>query len=68
MKQAEKEYKKLHEYRVRLRCRGFLSDKENESIKNKIEAWGRKEKIAVVSDYLDSLNKFSSKSIQTTKK
>lgn len=68
MKQAEKQYKKLHEYRVRLRCSGFLSDKENENIKKKIEAWGRKEKVPLVSDYLAALKKFSGKSIQATKK
>jgi hypothetical protein len=58
---AEKEYKKLHEYRIRLRCSGFLSDKENENIKKKIELWGRKEKIPLVSDYLATLKKVNSK-------
>lgn len=61
MNQAEKNYKKLHEHRIRLRCSGFLTDKENENIKRKIEAWGRKMKVPIVSDYLATLKKINQK-------
>lgn len=57
----EKEYKKLHEHRINLLCMGMLTDKENENIKKKIEVWGRKNKVGVVSDYLATLSKFNSK-------
>lgn len=54
---AEKEYKKLHEWRVRLLLAGMLTGKENENIKKKTEAFGKKQRIPIVSEYLATLSK-----------
>lgn len=59
MKEKVKYYKQLHEWRVRLRCGGMLSDKENESIKQRIEKWGVKNKVPTVGEYLATLNKIN---------
>jgi hypothetical protein len=50
--EAAKTYMELHDHRLHLLFGGILSDKENENIKKKIESWGRKHKVAVVSDRL----------------
>lgn len=52
---AEKRYKELHSYRMHLRCAGMLTDKENENIKKKIESFGKKNGIAIVSEYIATL-------------
>lgn len=52
---AEKFYKDMHEWRVRLLCAGMLNDKENENIKKKIESWGRKNKVPTVSESMATL-------------
>lgn len=59
MKSSEKEYKKLHEYRLHLLFGGILSDKENENIKKKIEEWGRKHKVETATEYLANLAAFN---------
>lgn len=59
MKQAEKAYKDLHEYRIHLRVAGILSDKENENIKKKIESWGRRNKVQTATEYLATLDMFN---------
>jgi hypothetical protein len=48
--EAAKTYMALHAHRLHLLFGGMLSDKENENINKKIESWGRKHKVAVVSD------------------
>lgn len=60
-KRLEKIYKELHEHRIHLRCMGMLPDRENEKVKTRIENWGRKNKLSVVSDYLKTLDIFNKK-------
>ena len=53
---TEKTYKDLHAHRIHLRCMGMLSDKENESVKKKIEVWGKSNKVSTVTEYLATLD------------
>lgn len=64
-KKTEKLYKELHEHRIHLRCMGMLPDKENENIKKRIENWGKKNNLPIVSDYLKTLAIFNEKSKKT---
>lgn len=68
MKSSEKEYKELHEHRLHLLFGGILNDKENENIKKKIEAWGRKHKVETATEYLANvaaLNKTKASQLNT---
>lgn len=55
----EKYYKQMHEWRARLRCAGMLPDSENEKIKERIEKWGKKNEVPIMSDYLKTMDRFN---------
>lgn len=50
MKKTELTYKQMHECRLHLLFGGFLTDKENEHVKNKIESYAKKNGIPTIAE------------------